>query len=161
MIHFLRMDEQRRFEIARSAIGTLGFDFSSGGTLHSWALLGPNRQLQILPCHNPLVKARDSVDKSPPNRNFSWNASGDEEILIWRRIYSLLRVSCRPRKHSGNARLTISADAVQLGLFSPPQTIVVVTLDEIVEVWNVQHWQEITAVSDLRKFTEQVQDALQ
>ncbi len=124
-----------------------------------WVALGSSGQLQLLPADNKLSKLRDEFD-APSQQLTNWDAAGDEETQIYRRLQSFLRATCHARTPAGMVSITFHADATKEGHLAVPSDVVVVTMGRIFEVWSSENWRCSSRISDLRQFTEEADELL-
>jgi hypothetical protein len=155
----LRVDEQRRIEVSRDTFQSLDIKIRKGQTIHVWALIGGSGQLQLLPPNSKLSKQRDRFGER--RYPVDWDAAGDARTSTYRQLQSFMSVTCHARTQGTKVRITFPAEAVRVGLFRVPGTLVVATNGQIFEVWSNEKWEQSAKVSDLRGFTAAAEQALQ
>lgn len=158
MKEVLKLDKQRRIAVRRDLFASIGVEIPKGGTTEVWALIGASGQLQLLPRDSRLSTLRDRFENQTVTTE--WDAAGDENVAIYLQLQSFLRVTCHARKSGVKIRVTLPSEAVKLGLLAAPGTVSVVTNGHILEIWNHEIWQQAGKISDLREFTEEVEQAL-
>lgn len=153
----VRIDGQTRFEIDRElARFALGLTPEKGTTTKLWALIGAERQLQILPPRSPLVRAREALEKEFDSKSAGWETANDEKTALVRKLMGLLRISCASEEKRSKLRFTIEADAKKLGLIDPRTEAIVFSAGGVLELWRKEDWTRICSVSDLREMEKQV-----
>jgi DNA-binding transcriptional regulator/RsmH inhibitor MraZ len=156
--HVSKLDKQRRIDVPKEFLASIGVDVSKGKPIGLWALIGASGQLQLLPPNSRLSILRDDFENR--SASIEWDAAGDENVLVYTQLQSFLRVTCQPKTRV-KVRLTFPSDAVKLGFLTHRGGVSVVTNGSVLQIWNKEIWQQVGKISDLRSFTEEVQNALE
>jgi DNA-binding transcriptional regulator/RsmH inhibitor MraZ len=145
----VRLDEDRRFIVSRNLLAVLGVKYHPNATSHIWAIRR-ERRLQLLPSRSSLAVLRSRYD--PAMSKLNWHSASYERADIERKLIAMVSVSCR--LHGRKLRCTLPAELVDLGLFAPPEDIVCISLNEIVEIWNSIEWERATSIGDIKAFAK-------
>jgi hypothetical protein len=156
------IDNQRRIDVSREPVSSaLDLKINRGETVYVWGLSGVENQLQLLPPKSQLSRLRDRLEKESGKNHVSWDAGGgDVDVTTYRQLEGFFRVACRARKSGNTLRLTLPADAVDLGYFKPGEPLMLFCAGELVELWPRDRWREVIAVQDFRDITRRARRAL-
>jgi hypothetical protein len=154
--------KDRRVVVKRDLVeAALGLKLRAGKTIQLWALIGANRQIQLLSPEGELAKLRDSYEQLGAAKEIDWDASDDDTTIIHRRLAGFFRVTCRARRQSRNLRFTLPPEVIDLDLLRVKEALVLVVVGNVVELWCRDRWTEMGAVENLSQFTDQVREILE
>jgi DNA-binding transcriptional regulator/RsmH inhibitor MraZ len=154
--------KDRRVVVKRDLVqAALGLKLRAGKTIDLWALVGANRQIQLLPPESDLARLRDSYKQLGTEKVMTWDASDHDKTATHRRLAGLFQITCRARRQSRNLRITLPPELVDLDLLRTKEALVLVVVGNVVELWRRDRWTEMAAIANLSEFTQDVREVME